>query len=288
MAKRTCIVTGATGLIGSELIDALLPAYEVHGIARRPAARRDLRWHALDLSTHCDLSGLPPKIDVVVYLAQSEYFRDFPEHGPDVHQVNTVNLLRFLDYSRNAGARNFVYASSGGVYGSGDLRMTEEVDIPARGDLGFYLTTKLCSEILAQNYSALLNVAILRYFFVYGPAQRESMLIPRLIKRVRAGEPIQLQGHEGIRTNPTHVSDAVAATKRALDLSGSHTINVGGPDVLSLRDIGKLIGKAVGREPVFSIDPGATPAHLAGDISKMRELLGAPRVGFADGLKTML
>jgi nucleoside-diphosphate-sugar epimerase len=166
--------------------------------------------------------------------------------------------------------------------------MSEEIDIPAKGDLGFYLSTKICSEILAQNYSRFFNVAILRYFFVYGRGQRETMLIPRLIQRVREGQPILLQGEDGIRTNPTHVSDAVAATKRALELTSSHTINIGGPEVLSMREIGNLIGKAVGRKPVYSVDRNASPRHLSGDIAKMRDFLVPPSTRFAEGLQTML
>src|SRR5881628_2780832 len=183
MTKRICVVTGATGLIGSRLIDALLPEYAVHGVARRPPARHGMTWHALDLATTCDLGSLPPRADAVVYLAQSEYFRDFPERSSNVFQVNVASLLRFLDYARKAGVRNFVFASSGGVYGSGDFQMSEEIQITARGDLGFYLTTKLCSEILAQNYSGFFSVVVLRFFFVYGPTQRQTMLVPRLIHR---------------------------------------------------------------------------------------------------------
>jgi UDP-glucose 4-epimerase len=288
MKKPICVVTGATGLIGSALIPALLSKYEVHGVARHPPMISGVSWHRLDLATPCELGSLPQRIDSVVYFAQSEFFRDFPQHSLDVYQVNTVNLLRFLDYGRKAGARLFVYASSGGVYGSGDHQMSEELVIPTRSDLGFYLTTKLCSEIVAQNFSESLSVVLLRFFFVYGPTQRQSMLIPRLILRVRNGEPIQLQGEHGIRINPTHVSDAVAATISALEISGSHTINVGGPDVLSMREIGEEIGRALNRNPIFSVDQNSTPRHLSGDISKMRELLVPPRVSFSDGLRSML
>lgn len=288
MARRSCVVTGATGLIGSALIPALLTDFEVHGIARRPPNMPGVRWHAMDLSQTCELGSLPRQADAVVYLAQSEFFREFPQHCLDVYEVNTINLLRFLDYARKAGVRNFVYASSGGVYGTGDFQMSEKLIIPARGDLGFYLTTKLCSEIVAQNFSEFFTVAILRFFFVYGRGQRQTMLIPRLIMRIRNGEPIQLQGNDGIRINPTHVSDAVCAVLHALELKASHTINVGGADVLTMREIGEEIGRALSCQPTFSVNPDETPKHLSGDISKMCELLGPPRVPFADGLRSML
>jgi len=286
--KKICVITGATGLIGTALIDALLPDYELHGIARTPAARADINWHALDLATDCKFDTLPRQIDSVVYLAQSEYFRDFPNHGADVFQVNTVNPLRLLDYARNAGARSFVYASSGGVYGNSPSKVSEDIEIPAHGDIGCYLSSKLCAEIIGQNYTKFLDFISLRFFFVYGSSQSQNMLIPRLIKKVREGKPLFLQGKDGISINPTHVSDAAEATSRALELTGSHTINVGGPDVLSMREIGTIIGKFVGREPKFEIDLGAPPAHLVGDISKMGLLLVPPRMHFVDGLRSML
>jgi UDP-glucose 4-epimerase len=288
MTKKTIVVTGATGLIGSKFVAALAPEHDVHCVSRETPTAKNVSWHRVDLSRPCSLQGFPKRVDAVVYLAQSEYFRDFPEHSRDIYQVNTVNLLHMLDYARQAEARIFVYGSSGGVYGTGDGRMTEEIQIPALSDIGFYLSTKLCSEIIAQNYVRFLNVVILRYFFVYGCGQRQSMLIPRLVKRVCSGEPILLQGKDGIRINPVHVSDAAAATLRALDLSVSQTVNIAGPEVLSLREIGDLIGRAVGREPIYSVDENSAPANLTGDIARMRELLVAPMIRFADGVKSVL
>ena len=288
MTRRKLIVSGATGLIGSALVSALAHDWEVHAIARRAGSQANVVWHELDLAKPCDFGGLPSSPEAVVYLAQSEYFREFPGHAVDIFQVNTVNLLNALDYARSRGCRVFVYGSSGGVYGTGETSMSEQVEIAARGDLGFYLSSKLCSEIVAHNYARILDVAILRYFFVYGPGQRASMLVPRLIQRVRDGAPVDLQGEGGIRINPVHVSDAAAATARALSLTGSRTINVGGSEVLALREICEMIGEAVGRKPVFRVDRAAAPGHLTGDIRLMREVLVAPTVRFADGLKSML
>jgi len=288
MTKKKLIVSGATGLIGSALVAALASDWEVHAIARRAGAQGNVVWHPMDLARPGDFGGLPRSADAFVYLAQSEFFREFPKHAVDIFQVNTVNLLGALDYARSSGCRTFVYGSSGGVYGTGERSMSEQVEIAARGDLGFYLGSKLCSEIVAHNYARILDVVILRYFFVYGPGQRASMLVPRLIQRVRRGEPVDLQGEDGIRVNPTHVADAAAATARALSLTGSHTINVGGPEVLALRELCEAIGEAVGRAPVFRVDRAAAPGHLTADIRLMCEMLLTPTVRFADGLTSML
>jgi nucleoside-diphosphate-sugar epimerase len=111
------------------------------------------------------------------------------------------------------------------------------------------------------------------------------MLIPRLVQAVSDGKPISLQGPEGIRLNPIHVSDAADAVQRALDLQGSHTINIGGPEVLSLRQIGDLIGEAVGKVPRFEVQSVDQSRHLVGAIDKMTRLLGQPQIDFATGIR---
>ena len=287
MKKPVIVITGATGLIGRGLAAAMAAQNEVHCIARQPQKSKDVAWHAHDLSQPGRLEGLPARADAVIYLAQSEFFRDFPEKSDQIFQVNTASLLKLLDYARGAGCRKFVYASSGGVYGTSERPMSETKPVAADGELGFYLVSKLCSEMLVQAYAKQFETVILRYFFVYGAGQRRSMLVPRLIDRVRAGEPIALQGADGLRLNPTHVSDAVAATARAVQIAGSYTINVAGPETLTMREVGAVIGKAVGREPRFSVSDAA-PGHLVADIARMSELLGAPKLGFAEGLRRML
>lgn len=286
---RPFVVTGAGGLTGSRLIENMGEDFAVVGVSRsRPPGLPADSHVPLDFSGAWDTDALPERADAVVHLAQSEHFRDFPERAEDVFRVNTESTVRLLDYARRAGARTFVLASSGGVYGSGDGEFSEEAALPLDENLGFYLGTKLCSEVLARSYAPFMDVIVLRFFFVYGPGQRQTMLIPRLVRSVAEGNPITLQGKDGIKINPTYVDDAADAVKRALDISGSHQINIGGPEALSLREIGEAIGRAVGREPVFETREDATPRHLVGDVSRMSELLGAPKVRFEEGVRRYL
>ncbi len=287
---KRCVITGASGLIGSSLVSAMKPGWEIHAVSRQRPAGIDgpnLHWHYLDLSREIGGGALPAQADAVIYLAQSEFFREFPERALEIFDVNTLGLLRYLDYARKIGAKSFIYASSGGVYGTGDMSMSEDIAVPAEGNLGFYLGSKLCSEILALNYSKFMNLAVLRFFFVYGPSQRKSMLIPRLIDSVRSGAPVVLQGEDGIRLNPTYVTDAAAAIVRALELQGTHKINVAGPEILSLRQICETIGEAVGRRPVYTVE-AASPRHIIGDIGKMKQLLVPPGISFRQGLQRVL
>jgi nucleoside-diphosphate-sugar epimerase len=282
------VVTGASGLIGSNLLREFNSEARIFAVCRKSPLKgktpRNVKHLAFDFRKEFDLKLMPANVDGVIHLAQSEHYREFPEHAVEVFRVNTISTLRLLDWAKQTGVRTFVFASSGGVYGGGDKEFSEEQEAMPKGDLGFYLGTKLCSEVIAQNYTPYMNVIILRFFFVYGPGQRRSMLIPRLVNSVREEKPILLQGKDGIRLNPTYVSDAVEAICGALQLTGSQKINVGGPQVLSLREIGLTIGEALKKKPKFKVIQDVEPPHLIGDIRKLSKLLREPRVLFKEGI----
>ena len=287
---KRILIAGASGLVGLHLLPLFGPDDELHLLMRNPgeAPQGAIHRHSVDLGGAFDPGALPARIDSVIYLAQSENFRAFPERALDIFEVNLASLLRLLDYARRAGATSFVFASSGGVYGSAEDAITEDAAIPASGSLGFYLSTKLCGEILAENYAPLMNVAVLRLFFAYGGGQKRSMLVPRLIDNVRGGNPIMLQGRDGIRINPVHAGDAAQAVKAALSLEGCARINVAGPDVLSMRQICDIIGSKVGREPVYEVDRNAAVRNLIGDIGKMSQLLAPPTRRFEVGVADLM
>jgi nucleoside-diphosphate-sugar epimerase len=122
---------------------------------------------------------------------------------------------------------------------------------------------------------------------MYGAGQRRTMLIPRLIDSVRNASPISLQGEDGIRINPIHVSDAFIAVKALLKQSGSYTINIAGPSILSLKQIAEMIGDELKIKPTFNYSKGE-PTHLIGDISVMKELLHEPKILFRNSIKDLV
>lgn len=285
------LITGAGGLVGSALLPLFGPDDEVHALVRAPAPalqRRNTRVHVLDLAGPIDTSALPRTLDAVVYLAQSENFRAFPEQARDIFDVNVASLLRLLDHARYVGARTFVIASSGGVHGTSSGPVRDDTAVAATGRHGFYLSTKLCGEILGEAFAPHMDVAMLRLFFAYGRGQRRNMLVPRLVDSVRDGRPVVLQGEQGIRINPIHAADAAAACHAALGLTGCNKVNVAGPEVLSLRELCEMIGDRVERRPIFDVREGSAEADLVADLSAMARLLGVPRRRIADHLNEML
>lgn len=283
------LITGSNGLIGSELTSLLAGEHTVYALGRNFNNIESGNYTQLkfDLTRDLELSGLPPKIDVIYHLAQSEYFRDFPEKVNEVFSVNVLSTLRLLDYARKSGCKQFIYASSGGVYGNSKEEFREEEEIKARTDLGFYLGTKFCSEILVENYASFFDVVICRLFFAFGPKQRRSMFIPRLVDSVIEGKEIVIQGKEGIKVNPIYIDDVKNALSKILGIKGSHKINIGGEEILSIKEITDIIGKVLNKRPCFKYIEGQ-PQNVVGDISKMKRLLYKPNILFSNAVKKLI
>lgn len=283
------LVTGANGLIGHELVKTLSSKHKVYAISRSGLSiqHENVTHINLDFDGPWNIKQLPANIDVICHLAQSENFREFPDKGKQIFNVNTTSTVELLNYAVKSGCKKFIYASSGGIYGNSDTGFNEEDPITPGGDLGFYLSTKFCSEILVENYNRFFETSIIRFFFVYGERQRKNMFIPRLVNSIKEGLPITLQGKEGIKVNPIHVNDAAQAVEAAISKSGSFKVNVAGSEILSLKSICDSIGSALNIEPKFIFED-KEPKHLIGDINKMERILIKPSVKFNQGIKELL
>lgn len=287
--QERIVITGANGLLGSHAVAILKGTHEIHAMVHRmPEQPVDgVIYHNIDLSANWSYSELPDSVDTLIHLAQSSHFREFPDMAMDVFRVNIESTARLLDYAQKSGVKRFINASSGGIYGTGNKAFDENSPIVSHGDLGYYLGSKLCSEILAQNYAFLMDIVVLRFFFMYGPGQNRSMLIPRLIDNVSEGRPILLDGDSGIRINPIYVGDAVQALNQAVRLNGSFTINIAGPEIVSLKGLGDIIGDELGVKPKFELKPGK-PEDIIANIDTMKQKLFKPVVNPDQGIRKLI
>src|SRR5437867_635383 len=143
------LITGANGFIGQYLVSHFSAHHEVFALVRNSHAR----FHAevseiiADLARPLERVSLPPQVDAVIHLAQANVA--FPEAADELFAVNTGSTGQLLNYARLAGARVFLLASSGDVYGS-RLGLCKEMDALAPAD--FYAATKYASEVLANAY----------------------------------------------------------------------------------------------------------------------------------------
>lgn len=282
------LVTGAAGFIGGRLVRRLAPDHEVFCLARQEGtipARPHVHPIAQDLAGPLQTSRLPESVDAIIHLAQSRHFRKFPEQARDIFAVNTAATSQLLEYGRQAKIRTFLLASSGGVCGY-QPRPIVETDSPQPNN--FYLASKYAAECLVNAYAEYFSTVTLRYFFVYGEGQR-NMFMPGLVERVLKGNPVTLFGKNGVTMNPIHVSDAVEATVRALELQRQETINVAGEETTTVLELAELIGQLTGKKPVYSYEPDKGPMAMVANIEKMKLKLGvSPKVSIKEGLDRLV
>ena len=210
------LVSGATGFVASHLIPALAAAgHDVvgagHDHARIPAEATVLEF---DLAAP-DWPALPD-VDAVVHLAQANV--PFPEGADALFAVNVAATQRLLEHARRTGARRFVLASSGSVYGNVDGAAERGV---ASGGSGLLLRHEGGCGAPHKGVRRSPGHRDLCASSSRTARDRSRRMLPRLVERIRSGEPIQLNREGRPRMNPIYVDDVVHVMLHALDRAGS-------------------------------------------------------------------
>jgi nucleoside-diphosphate-sugar epimerase len=274
------LLTGATGLIGREVVRQAPADWELVTVAR--AQVPGVATVTADLTEPGFASLLPDHLDAVVHLAQARDYRHFPDCAPGVVAVNVTATAALLDHAVRRGAA-VLLASTATVYEPRSEPLTEDAPVRVRS---IYAASKRSAELLAIPYAAQVPVRALRIFTTYGP-ERDGRLVADLIHRVDNGHAVTVQGERGLMTSPIHTSDVaravVAAVQRPPAVGELDLVNVGGA-ALGIRDMAEAIGRRLGREPVFEAREGEPPCFVA-DRTKAERVLDLPEpLSFAEGL----
>ena len=212
------LVTGCAGFIGSRVtrllldeghtvvgIDNLNHAYDVRlkewrlsKLQKQPS----YSFHLLDITNQRELQSLfegeqqPQALpfDAVANLAARAGVRQSLEDPWAYYDTNVIGTLNLLELCRRSGVRKFVQASTSSLYGDGirPFRVDQATDRP----LSPYASSKKAAEVTCYTYHHLYNldVTILRYFTVYGPAGRPDMSVYRFINWIAEEKPVTVYG----------------------------------------------------------------------------------------------
>jgi nucleoside-diphosphate-sugar epimerase len=250
-------VTGASGFVGSCAVRRLLAAgHSVHlllrdqarlwrleGVLRHPrveVARTDLADAEAVRRAVADA-----RADVVVHLATEGAY----EHQSDARRILTMNILgthNLLEASTEAGVRLFVNAGSSSEYGYKDHPMREDEVLQPNSH---YAVAKAAQTHLVALASRTCDfaAATFRLFSVYGPWEEPTRLVPTLIRRARAGQPLVMTAPETARdfVYVDDVLDVLLGFDRLTHLRGE-VFNVGSGVQSTLRHVVAVIQKEIG------------------------------------------
>ena len=303
----TYLITGGAGFIGSHVAEALLlrgdrvlvidnfndyydPAIK-RGNATRLGAYDKLKLIEGDIRDRALLERLFAEEGVthVAHLAAMPGVRASVNQIRLYMDVNLTGSMNLLEASKINQVQQFVLASTSSVYGKTDVLPFIESDTADR-PLAAYPASKRAAEMLAYSYHNLvnMNVNVLRFFNVYGPAGRPDMMPWKLMEATQSGEVITLFNNGDIHRDWTYISDTVAGVLAALDKPlGYEVINLGCGAPISLSDFVEIIEEYAGRtiNKLAAPTPLSDPPITYCDNSKARDLLGfAPTVSTRDGL----
>ncbi|MBW2489761.1 MAG: NAD(P)-dependent oxidoreductase [Deltaproteobacteria bacterium] len=264
------LITGATGYIGRSLVSTLRIKYDLVCFVRS-AKKLDVSDKVQviqgDLTDLNFRKLLPKDIDTIIHLAQAN--ASFPDRANELFSVNTTATQRLADYAYETGVSHFIHFSSGNVYSKS---VSPLLETSPRKSIDFYSLTKNTSEDLLRCYEDVFNISIFRLFGPYGPGQN-NRIIPKIINLVRERKTITLYNDGQPRINPIYIDDLIRIIDICLSLKGYNVFNVGGPKVLSIKDIAEIAGAVLKKEPNFKLEYNPERWNLIADITKLCSLI---------------
>ena len=303
------LVTGGAGFIGSHVCERLLqdghavwafddlnnfydPRLKQRNLDEIRSLAKPFAFVQGDITDAAALAAIfsSVKFDQVIHLAARAGVRPSLEQAALYQRVNVEGTVNVLEASRKSGVKKIIVASSSSVYGVNSKVPFSESD-PIFSAISPYAASKLACEALGHVYHHVykMDVAMLRFFTVYGPRQRPDLAIHKFTRLIHAGKPVPVFGDGTSARDHTFITDildgVMACTKKEF---GFEIFNLGESQVVRLDRLIALIEAELGKKAVIDrqpVQPGDVPITFA-DISKARAKLGyQPRVGIEQGIK---
>jgi nucleoside-diphosphate-sugar epimerase len=288
MAPMNLFITGGSGFLGSALLPRLVGGgHRVLALSRRPrAGAAGVEWVAGDLGdpNSYRLALRAFGADTVVHLA----WEGLPDRGDRYSRLNARMSEQLFEVVADEGCRALLAVGSCWEYGP--VRGPAREDTPAYTGTPFTLAKqqiRATGERLAARRGV--QFTWVRPFFAYGPGQRADALVPTLIARARAGNPLVLRTPDAAH-DFVFVDDVADALLLLLGLRpGSHIVNVGSGRLTRVREVAVTVADLAGLDSRTAErngeDPVETHQGFWADRSRLQALTGwAPRVDLHEGI----
>jgi dTDP-glucose 4,6-dehydratase len=300
--KKTAVVTGGAGFLGSHLSDRLLAeGFRVIGIdnlitgntdnIEHLAGNPDFKFIRHNVSEYIFVPG---PVDYVFHFASPASPIDYLEHPIPTLKVGALGTHNTLGLAKDKGA-TFLLASTSECYGDPLVHPQSEDywgHVNPIGPRGVYDEAKRFAEAMTMAYHRFHSVdtKIVRIFNTYGPRMRlrDGRVVPAFISQALNNEPLTVFGDGSQTRSFCYVSDLIDGIVR-LALSDFHEpVNIGNPAEMTILDFAQKILALTGStaQIVFKPLPVDDPRVRQPDITRAKRLLGwQPKVDFESGVR---
>jgi UDP-glucuronate 4-epimerase len=306
------LVTGAAGFIAASVINQLLDAgHTVVGVDNlnhaydvrmkvyrlgRLQSRPGFTFYRSDISDKAAVLSQPDiyqqAYQAVINLAARAGVRQSLEDPWVYVGTNMTGTLNLLEVCHRQGIPKFILASTSSIYGANAPLPTPET-ADSDHPLQPYAASKKGAEVMAYVYHTLygIDVSVVRYFTVYGPAGRPDMSMFRFTQWISEGRTLRLNGDGEQSRGFTYVEDIARGTIQALKPLGYEIINLGGHEIIRINELIHRLEELIGRKALIERYP-ANPAEMAANwanVQKAKVLLGwEPQVGLKEGIANLV
>jgi dTDP-glucose 4,6-dehydratase len=300
--KKTAVVTGGAGFLGSHLSDRLLAeGFRVIGIdnlitgntdnIEHLAGNPDFKFMRHNVSEYIFVPG---PVDYVFHFASPASPIDYLEHPIPTLKVGALGTHNTLGLAKDKGA-TFLLASTSECYGDPLVHPQSEDywgHVNPIGPRGVYDEAKRFAEAMTMAYHRFhgMDTKIVRIFNTYGPRMRlrDGRVVPAFISQALNNEPLTVFGDGSQTRSFCYVSDLIDGIVR-LALSDFHEpVNIGNPGEMTILDFAQKILALTGSpaQIVFKPLPVDDPRVRQPDITRAKRLLGwQPKVDFESGVR---
>ena len=303
---KTILLTGVAGFVGQKTAQILLrDGFNVVGIDNlneyydiklkeyrlsKLKGKNSFKFFNVDIEEIDKLNEIMKdyKFQGVINLAARAGVRYSLENPSIYVSTNIQGSLNLLEISRKLDIEKFVLASTSSIYAGEEMPFSEKLSV--NSPISPYAATKKAAELMAYSFHSVygIDVSVVRYFTVYGPAGRPDMSIFRFIKWIDEGLNIQLYGDGTQARDFTYIDDIAEGTVKALKKLNYEIINLGGgKNPVSLLRIIKMIEKKLNKKAKFEYEafPKTDIKETWADIKKAKELINwRPRIKLEEGL----
>ncbi|MCA3731999.1 MAG: SDR family oxidoreductase [Phenylobacterium sp.] len=283
------LVTGACGYKGSVLVPKLLAA------GHRVTAF-DVQWFGNELPAHDrltviagdvrDVHAVPLEdVDAIIHLAS---VANDPCGDLDPRltwEISALATMRLADQAVRKGVRQFIYASSGSVYGVKDEpEVTEDLEPEP---LTEYNKTKMVAERVLLSYADQMSVQIVRPATVCGvsPRMRLDVSVNMLTMQALTNGRITVFGGDQVRPN-IHIDDITDLYIFLLERPGITGVFNAGFENISIREIAERVARSIPAEIV--VTPSNDPRSYRQNSDKLRHAGFSPRKTVDDAIREIV
>ncbi|MDX1271101.1 UDP-glucuronic acid decarboxylase family protein [Bizionia paragorgiae] len=301
MSKKTVLITGAAGFLGSHLCDRFIAeGYAVIGMDNFITGDKKNIEHLLEHPNFrfikhdvTEYIKIDENLDYILHFASPASPIDYLKIPIQTLKVGSLGTHNLLGLAKAKKARLLI-ASTSEVYGDPLVHPQPETyygNVNTIGPRGVYDEAKRFQESITMAYHRFhgLETRIVRIFNTYGPRMRlnDGRVIPAFMGQALRGEDLTIFGN-GLQTRSfCYVDDQVEGIYRLLLSDYSYPVNIGNPHEITIKDFAEEIIKLTGttQKIIYKELPVDDPLQRQPDITLAKELLGwEPKISRAEGM----